>query len=63
MRDVYIIGVGQTQFNRFNGEKGRPNIPVIQLGAEAVEKAIEDAKIDRRKIEYAVCAMVFSGAM
>ncbi|MEM4523159.1 MAG: thiolase family protein, partial [Nitrososphaeria archaeon] len=52
-----------TQYNRINVEKGRPNIPVIQLGAEAVEKAIEDAKIDRRKIEYAVCAMVFSGAM
>jgi len=62
-RDVYVIGVGMSKFGRFNGQKGRPNIPVIDLGAEAVEAAIQDAGIDRKRIEYAYCGMVFSGAM
>jgi len=64
---VYVIGVGQTKFDRFDGTKGRPYIPVHKLGAEAILKAIQDAEkhgpFDRTKIDYSYCAIVFSGYM
>lgn len=50
MRDVYILGVGQTKFTK------QPELMPSRLGEIAVRAAIEDAGIDPRKIEIAYAA-------
>jgi benzoylsuccinyl-CoA thiolase BbsB subunit len=47
MRDVYILGVGQSMFGK------QPNFMAPELGAIAATAAIEDAGIDPRIIEVA----------
>lgn len=44
MRDVYLIGIGQTQISKNGGRRGR------YLAAEAIGKAIENAGIDRKQV-------------
>ncbi len=50
MRDVYILGVGQTKFTK------QPELHPSRLGEIAVKAALEDAGIDPRKIEIAYAA-------
>ena len=47
LRDVYIIGIGQTKFTK------QPQFSAPELGAEAAGKAIKDAGIDPRKLQVA----------
>lgn len=47
MRDVFVLGIGQTVFGKF------PQMTPIQLGIQAAKAAIQDARIDTRKIEVA----------
>lgn len=47
MRDVYILGIGQTRFTK------QPELSPSQLGEIAAKAAIEDAAIDPRKLEVA----------
>lgn len=45
MRDVYVLGVGQTKFGRFKG------VSPIALGVEAAKACIADAGIDPRELQ------------
>lgn len=47
MRDVYVLGVGQSMFGK------QPDFSAPELGAIAASRAIEDAGIDPRIIEIA----------
>ena len=55
LRDVYIIGVGNTACGRF------PDKPAHILAREAAWLAIKDADIHPRKIEIAFCGHVYQG--
>ncbi len=55
LRDVYIIGVGNTDCGRF------PDKPAHILAREAAWAAIKDAEIHPRKIEIAFCGHVYQG--
>ena len=55
LRDVYIIGVGNTPCGRF------PDKPAHILAREAAWLAIKDAEIHPRKIEIAFCGHVYQG--
>jgi acetyl-CoA acetyltransferase len=57
MRDVYVAGVGMTQFGKF------PDISVADIGWPAVKAAIDDAGIEGRQIQAAYCGTVFGGMM
>ncbi len=57
-RDVYVVGVGHTKFKKHAPEKD-----VVDLGTEACEKAINDAEIDRQRLDAALGGIVFSGEM
>lgn len=50
MREVYILGVGQTKFTK------QPELHPSRLGEIAARAAIEDAGIDPRKLEIAYAA-------
>jgi len=54
-RAVAIAGVGIHPFGRFDG-KG-----VVDLGVEAVQTALKDAGVDRRRVQAAYCGTVYSG--
>jgi benzoylsuccinyl-CoA thiolase BbsB subunit len=47
MRDVYVLGVGQSMFGK------QPNFMAVELGAIAAAAAIKDAGIDPRIIQVA----------
>jgi benzoylsuccinyl-CoA thiolase BbsB subunit len=47
MRDVFVLGIGQTVFGKF------PQLTPIQLGIQAAKAVIQDAGIDPRVIEVA----------
>jgi len=55
LRDVYIIGVGNTPCGRF------PDKAAHILAREAAWSAIKDAEIHPRKIEIAFCGHVYQG--
>ena len=55
MRDVYIIGVGNTACGRF------PDKAAHILAREAAWAAIQDSGIHARKIEIAFCGHVYQG--
>jgi benzoylsuccinyl-CoA thiolase BbsB subunit len=50
MRDVVVLGVGQTMFGKM------PDSTVDELGSQAAKKAIDDAGIDPRSIQVAYSA-------
>ena len=54
-RAVAIAGVGIHPFGRFDG-KG-----VVDLGVEAVRMALENSRVDRRRVQAAYCGTVYSG--
>jgi benzoylsuccinyl-CoA thiolase BbsB subunit len=53
LRDVFVIGIGSSQFGRF------PDRPFHELGAEAVGAALRDAAISPREVEVAYGSRVF----
>ncbi len=53
MTDVYVIGIGMTQFGK------HPDRTAASLGAEAVRAAIHDAGIDPRAIQTGYAGHVF----
>lgn len=53
--DVFIVGVGMTRFGK------QPERDTVELGAEAVRGAVEDAGLDPRRIEGSYCGHVFQG--
>jgi len=53
--DVFVLGVGICAFGK------RADRWVEELGAEAVEAAVADSGIDRRRIEAAFCGHAFAG--
>ncbi|HHC09164.1 MAG TPA: thiolase family protein [Actinobacteria bacterium] len=53
MTEVYVIGIGMTEFGK------HPDRTAADLGAEAVRGAIHDAGIDPRAIETAYAGHVF----
>lgn len=55
LRNVYIIGVGNTACGRF------PDKPAHILARQAAWEAIKDADIHPRKIEIAFCGHVYQG--
>lgn len=55
MRDVYIIGIGNTPCGRF------PEQAAHELGRTAAWAAIKDSGIHPRKIEIAFCGHVYQG--
>jgi len=57
IRDVYVLGVGLHAFGRF-GDKD-----VIEIGREAVLRAIDDAGLPWQKVGAAYCGTVFAGPM
>jgi acetyl-CoA C-acetyltransferase len=48
MNDVAIIGVGLHPFGRFEGK------PCVQMGAEAIQMALEDAGLEWKDIQFGV---------
>lgn len=55
MTDVYVLGVGMTQFGK------HPDKTAADLGASSLTEAIADAGIDPRLVEAAYCGHVFQG--
>ena len=53
MRDVYVLGVGQTIFGK------QPELSPVDLGAKAGYLAIKDAQISPRDLERAFCGSVY----
>lgn len=53
MREVAIIGVGQSRFGKF------PQTDAIDLGREAVRAALKDANVSARSIEKAFTARLY----
>lgn len=57
MREVVVLGVGMTKFDRH-----KENEPE-NLARTAIIHALKDTDIDRQKIEAAFCGSVFQGSM
>lgn len=57
MRDVYLIGVGQTKMTKNAGIRGR------YMAKEAIDKAIENAGIDRNLISMLVVGNMTGGRL
>ena len=53
MEKSMIVGVGMTRFGR------HPDKHFTELGAEAIEMALEDANMDFREIQEAFCSRVY----
>lgn len=53
--DVYVVGAGMTKFGK------HPDRDVVDLAVEAVNEAIRDAGVDRRRIQAAYCGHVYGG--
>ncbi len=47
MRDVYVLGIGQTKFGVFETQTG------VDLGVTASVEAVKDAGINAKEIETA----------
>lgn len=52
LREVSVIGIGLTKFGRY------PDKPVEELGAEAIERALDDASVPFKDVEVAYCGHV-----
>jgi acetyl-CoA acetyltransferase len=53
--DVYVVGVGMTKFGK------HPDRDAVDLAVEAVNEAVRDAGLDRRRIQAAYCGHVYGG--
>jgi benzoylsuccinyl-CoA thiolase BbsB subunit len=54
MREVYVLGVGQTIFGK------QPDMSAVDLGAKAANLAIDDAGISPKDLQRAYCGSVYS---
>jgi benzoylsuccinyl-CoA thiolase BbsB subunit len=54
MRDVYVLGIGQTVFGK------QDSLTVNDLGAAAALAAVKDAEISPKKFQTAYCGTVYS---
>jgi acetyl-CoA acetyltransferase len=52
LREVYIIGIGQSKFGR------QPEISAEELGVQAVSAALKDAGVDARKFDVAYAGRI-----
>ena len=57
MRDVYLIGIGQTKVNKLAGIRGR------YLAADAIEQALNSAGLERERISMLVTGNMMSGML
>ncbi len=57
MRDVYLIGIGQTKITKNAGIRGR------YLAKQAIDQAIEHAGIDRKQIGMLAMGNMMSGML
>lgn len=57
MRDVYLIGIGQTKISKNKGIRGR------YMAAEAIGEAIEHAGIDRKRVGMLITGNMTSGRL
>ncbi len=57
MRDVYLIGIGQTKITKNAGIRGR------YLAKQAIDQAIQHAGIDRKQISMLVMGNMMSGML
>ncbi len=57
MRDVYLVGVGQTKISKDSGVRGR------YLAAEAISQAVAHAGVDRNRISMLVTGNMMSGIL
>lgn len=57
MRDVYLIGIGQTKITKNAGIRGR------YMAAEAIGKAIEHAGIDREQVGMLIAGNMTAGRL
>jgi acetyl-CoA C-acetyltransferase len=57
MRDVYLIGIGQTKISKNAGLRGR------YMAAEAIGKAIEHAGIDRKQVGMLITGNMTGGRL
>ncbi|MCZ6831930.1 MAG: beta-ketoacyl synthase N-terminal-like domain-containing protein [Gammaproteobacteria bacterium] len=57
MRDVYLIGIGQTKTTKNAGIRGR------YLAADAIEQALESAGLERDRISMLVTGNMMSGML
>lgn len=53
--DVYVVGAGMTKFGK------HPDRDAVDLAVEAVNEAVRDAGVDRRRIQAAYCGHVYGG--
>lgn len=56
MKKAYVLGVGMTRFGR------RPDIPMEQMGVEAIGEALADAGVDIKQIEALWCGHCWQGS-
>ena len=57
MRDVYLIGIGQTKITKNLGIRGR------YLAAEAIDEAIESAGIERKQVGMLITGNMTAGRL
>ena len=57
MRDVYLIGIGQTKTTKNAGIRGR------YLAADAIDQALKSAGVDRDRISMLVTGNMMSGIL
>jgi len=58
-RRVFVVGVGMTPFTKPKSDPAEgPHWNL--LGKWAVERALEDACVDRKDVEYAACGTMFN---
>jgi acetyl-CoA acetyltransferase len=57
VREVAVVGAGMIPFAKYK-EKS-----VVELGSEAIRKALKDAGVPKDKIEHAYCGTVYSGML
>lgn len=57
MRDVYLIGIGQTKITKNNGIRCR------YMAAEAIDKALEHAGVDRKEVGTLITGNMSSGRL
>ena len=55
MGKAYVLGVGMTRFGK------RPEIPVEQMGVEALREALNDARMNVKQIEAVYCGHSYQG--
>ena len=56
MREVAVIGVGQSTFGKF------PERSIVELGSEAVLAALKDANVSPKDIQFAYGTRIYDAS-